>query len=133
MNALNISSTLRAALMLAVTGLVSNSGSALAAELPYDAQAQIQAVLVGAPLGHSGLRDESSAPLDRKDSASSIEFETLVRQFILGTPSSEVTQAQAAALNARTNLPAAGAARLDGRRYADAQRQVQRTLQGGAG
>ena len=43
MNALNISSTLRAALMLAVTGLVSNSGSALAAELPYDAQAQIQA------------------------------------------------------------------------------------------
>ena len=132
MKTLKIPSTLRGPLLLTVTGLVLNSGPALAADRPYDAQTQMQAVLAGTPRDHSALRDEG-APLESKDTASPIEFQALVRQFILGAPSGEVTQTQATALNATTISPAAGAAGIDGRRYADAQHQVQRTLQGGAG
>jgi hypothetical protein len=133
MKTLNIPSTLRGPLLLALTGLVLNSGPALAADLPYDAQAQVRAVLSGAPRDPSAPRDGSSAPLDSKDTVSPIEFQALVRQFILGTPGSDVSQQRAAALNATTISPAVGTTRLDGRKYADAQRQVQRTLQGGAG
>jgi hypothetical protein len=127
-----VPSTVRG-LSLAFTAVAFNSGAALAADLPYDAQAQVRAVIAGAPHDYSGHSDESSALLDSKDSVSPIELQALVRQFILGTPSGDVTRAAAAALNATTASPAVGAAALDGRRYAEAVRQVQRTLQGGAG
>jgi guanyl-specific ribonuclease Sa len=120
-----VPSTVRA-LLLAFTGVVLNSGPALAADLPYDAQAQLRAVIAGAPYDYSSRSDQSSAPLDSKESVSPIELQALVRQFILGTPGSDASRTQAAALNA-------AAIRLDARTYAEALHQVQRTLQGGAG
>jgi hypothetical protein len=133
MTNLKIPSTLRGPLLVAVTGLVSISGPALAADLPYDTQARTQAVLAGAPLAQAAPRDQASAPGDSTAPASPTELQALVRQVILGTAGSEVLQQQAAPLNATTISPAVGTARFEGRRYADAQLQVQRTLQGGAG
>jgi hypothetical protein len=133
MKTLNVRSTLRGSVLLALTGIALNSGPALAADLPYDTQAQIRSVLSGTPLSPPALRDEGSVPLDIKDPAPPIEFQARVRQSILETPSVDASQKQAPALSATTLSAPVGTTRLDGRRYADAQRLVQRTLQGGAG
>jgi hypothetical protein len=124
MKTLKGSSTLRGALLLAFTGVVSNSGAVLASDQPYDAQAQVQAVLGGTLQHNFAPGHERSSPVDSRDSASTLDFQALVRQFLVGVPGIEASQKQAAPLNATTLT--------DGRRYADAQRQVQRTL-GGAG
>jgi hypothetical protein len=120
-------------LLLAFTGLALNSAPALAADPPHDTQAQMQAVLGATTGGGPATCDEAHLALQSRDSVSPIEFQTLVRRFILGTPGSGASRTQAAALNATTISPAVPAARLDARTYAEAQRQVQRTLQGGAG
>jgi hypothetical protein len=126
MKTLKSRSALRVSLLLSFAGLALDAGAVLAADLPYDAQAQIGAVLSGAPRDPSAPRDQKNASIESREAASSVEFQALVRRFILSTPGSDVSQAQAAAL-------AVPMARLDGRRYVGAQLLVQRTLQGGAG
>jgi hypothetical protein len=133
MKTFKIPSTLRRPLLLTLAGLSLSGGSALAADLPYDTQARVQAVLAGTTQGHAAPRNQATASRDSTGPASAIELQAVVRQFILGSPGSEVSQTGAAELNATTISPAVRAARLDARSYADAERQVQRTLQGGAG
>ena len=124
MKTLKIPSVLRQPLLLTLAALAVSSGSALAADLPHDTQARVQAVLAGTTQVHAAPRDQASASRDSTGPESPIELQAVVRQFILGSPGNAVSQTRAAELRA---------ARLDAGSYADAERQVQRTLQGGAG
>jgi hypothetical protein len=133
MKSSNLLTAIRQPLFLGFIGVVLGTGPALSADMPRDAQSQMRDVLVGTPRAHAPMQDQSRAGLDRIDPASNIEIQALVRRVILGTPGDEVTQQRAAALNATTDAPTAGSAPIEGRRFADAQHQVQRTLQGGAG
>jgi hypothetical protein len=114
MKSTKVSTTMRHLVLPGIIGFVFSTVPALSAETPRDAQAQMRDILLGTPQSYSPTQDEGSIK---------VEIQALVRRVILGTPGDGVALQKAAAVAATTER----------RGLADTQRQVQRTLQGGAG